>query len=177
MKPDPTETELLRLAQQLDDGRAVDWEAPRSDDPALAAGIRGLREIELLAAALGRDPDPLDPSARAAWLDPGAMLGRYPIEREAGRGGMGVVYLAHDDVLDRPVALKLLPAELARAPERTARFAREAKLLASLNHPNVATIHGFEEDGRGLRFLVLEWVAGETLATRLARGALGWRGP
>src|SRR5215470_5866658 len=88
---------------------------------------------------------------------------------------MGVVYLARDPVLDRPVALKLLPPDVARSPERLGRFTREAKLLASLNHPTVATIYAIEEDGRGLRFLALEWVAGETLAARLQRGALPWR--
>src|SRR5262249_3910808 len=98
-----------------------------------------------------------------------------PIEREAGRGGMGIVYLARDPVLDRPVALKLLPPELARAPQRLERFTREAQLLASLNHPNVATIYGLGEDARRLRFLALEWVAGESLAARLTRGALAWR--
>src|SRR5262245_30329453 len=128
MKPDDaTDQELLRLAQDLDEGRAVEWKTSGSTDPALIAGIEGLKEIEALSAALGREPEPLDTPARErAWLNPGATLGRYPVEREAGRGGMGVVYLARDPVLDRPVALKLLPADVARAPERLERFTREA---------------------------------------------------
>jgi serine/threonine protein kinase len=175
MKPDKTDRELLRLAQELDDGRLVDWTGRDSSDPALAAGIRGLRDLEVLAEALGRDPERSGPDAPGrAWLEPGSILGRYPVECEAGRGGMGVVYLARDPVLDRPVALKLLPPDVARTPERLTRFTGEAKLLASLNHPNVATIHGLEESA-GHRFLVLEWVPGETLEARLRRGPLPWR--
>ena len=98
-------------------------------------------------------------------------IGVYPIERELGRGGMGVVYLGRDPRLDRPVAIKVLPEAFALDPERLARFEREARLLASLRHPNIAGIYGLEEaDGR--RFLALEYVEGETLAERLARGAL-----
>jgi eukaryotic-like serine/threonine-protein kinase len=100
-----------------------------------------------------------------------SRLGPYPIEREIGRGGMGVVYLGRDTKLNRPVAIKVLPDLFARDPERLARFEREARLLASLNHPNIAGIYGLEE-ADGVRFLVLEYVAGETLADRLARGPL-----
>jgi Tol biopolymer transport system component len=84
---------------------------------------------------------------------------------------MGVVYLARDARLDRGVAIKALPQEFAADAERLARFTREAKLLASLNHPNIASIFGLEEAG-GARYLVLEYVAGDNLADRLARGAL-----
>ncbi len=99
------------------------------------------------------------------------QIGPYRIERELGRGGMGVVYLARDTKLDRNVAIKVLPEELTRDTERVLRFEREAKLLASLNHSNVAAIHGFEEcDGK--KFLVLEYVEGETLAARIKRGVL-----
>ncbi len=103
---------------------------------------------------------------------PPQTLGHYVIEGELGRGGMGVVYLARDRKLDRPVAIKTLPAELARDPEQLARFEREAKLLASLNHPNIATIHGLEEAPDATRYLILERVEGETLADRLRRGRL-----
>ncbi len=98
-------------------------------------------------------------------------IGPYKILREIGRGGMGVVYLARDTKLDRDVAIKVLPEAFARDKERLLRFEREAKLLASLNHTNVAAIHGFEEcDGK--KFLVLEYVEGETLAQRLKSGSL-----
>jgi len=98
-------------------------------------------------------------------------IGPYKIKRELGRGGMGVVYLGHDTRLDRDVAIKALPEHLAKDPDRLARFEREAKTLAQLNHPNVAGIHGIEEH-EGARYLVLEYVEGETLADRLDRGAL-----
>jgi Tol biopolymer transport system component/predicted Ser/Thr protein kinase len=99
------------------------------------------------------------------------QIGIYTIEREVGRGGMGVVYLGMDPKLRRPVAIKVLPDAFAKDPERLARFEREARLLATLTHPNVAGIYGLEEaDGR--RFLALEYVEGETLAERLERGPL-----
>jgi serine/threonine protein kinase/Tol biopolymer transport system component len=100
-----------------------------------------------------------------------ATIGPFKIERELGRGGMGVVYLATDTRLDRQVAIKALPADLAADPDRLARFQREAKLLASLNHPNVGGIHGFEQ-ADGHQYLVLEYIDGETLADRLAEGPI-----
>ena len=99
------------------------------------------------------------------------QIGPYRLDAEIGRGGMGVVYRAHDTRLDRKVAIKALPDHLAEDPDRLARFEREARLLASLNHPNVAGIHGVEEH-EGRRYLVLEYVEGDTLAQRLDRGAL-----
>ena len=104
-------------------------------------------------------------------LAPGTSIGPYSIVREIGRGGMGVVYLARDPRLDRDVAIKALPEHLAQDPERLARFQSEARILAQLNNPGVAGIHGIEEiDGR--HFLILEYVEGESLAERLDRGAL-----
>jgi serine/threonine protein kinase len=82
---------------------------------------------------------------------------------------MGEVYLARDTKLDRDVAIKVLPAAMTRDAERVARFEREAKLLASLNHPNIAAIHGFDESD-GTRFLVMEYVEGETLGSHLKNG-------
>ena len=87
---------------------------------------------------------------------------------------MGEVWRARDTKLGREVAIKTLPNEFAQDGDRLARFEREAKLLASLNHPNIASIHGFDEDN-GTYFLVLELVEGDTLADRLKRGALRFR--
>ncbi len=104
-------------------------------------------------------------------LTPGSRLGTYEIVSPLGAGGMGEVFRARDTRLGREVAIKALPEEFARDPERLARFEREAKLLASLNHRNVAGIHGLEVvDER--RYLVLEFVDGETLAARILRGAI-----
>ena len=98
-------------------------------------------------------------------------IGPYELIREIGRGGMGVVYLARDTRLDRNVAIKALPETLARDADRLARFEREAKLLAALNHAHIATIYGLEE-AEGNQYLILEYVEGETLAERLERGAI-----
>src|SRR5438876_1584737 len=111
------------------------------------------------------------PCYRAAPMTAPQRIGPYPIERELGRGGMGIVYLGRDARLDRPVAIKVLPEAFAADAERLARFEREAKLLASLHHPNIAGIYGLEESD-GQRFLVLEYVEGETLAERIARSRI-----
>ncbi|MBK8167556.1 MAG: serine/threonine-protein kinase [bacterium] len=102
---------------------------------------------------------------------PGERVAHYEIIGPIGRGGMGEVYLARDTRLDREVALKVLPADLQADPERLARFRREAKVLASLNHTNIAAIHGLEQDGERL-VLAMELAPGETLEARLARGAM-----
>src|SRR6266446_7075141 len=102
----------------------------------------------------------------------GDRLGPYVVARRLGEGGMGEVYLARDTRLEREVALKLLPPELAGDPERLAQFRQEALTLASLNHPNIATIYGFEEPEPGSVFLALELVDGETLADRITRKPL-----
>ena len=126
-------------------------------------------------------------------LNIGARLGPYEITAKIGEGGMGEVYRARDTKLDRDVALKVLPQAFTNDPRRLARFEREAKVLASLNHTNIAAIHGFEEglltdpsdtarDGsispvrtsglRSVRALVLELVEGPTLAERIAEGPI-----
>jgi serine/threonine protein kinase len=87
----------------------------------------------------------------------GKTLGHYQISFQLGKGGMGEVYQAKDQKLGRDVAIKVLPDEFAKDADRVARFQREAKLLASLNHPNIASIYGLEESG-GPNFLVLELV-------------------
>ncbi len=104
-------------------------------------------------------------------LASGTTLGPYEIVAPLGAGGMGEVYRARDTKLDRDVAIKVLPETFARDPERVARFQREAKVLASLNHPNIAAIYGFEEAEKK-SFLVMELVEGETLAERLRSGAM-----
>jgi serine/threonine protein kinase len=100
-----------------------------------------------------------------------ATIGVYPVERELGRGGMGVVYLARDPRLGRQVAIKVLPSAFAADPIRMTRFEREARTLASMNHRNVAMIYGLDQSPEGI-LLVLEYVPGITLSSRLARGAL-----
>ena len=101
----------------------------------------------------------------------GQTISHYKITEKIGQGGMGEVYRATDTKLDRDVALKVLPEAFASDQQRMARFAREAKVLASLNHPNIATIHGLEE-ADGKQALVLELVEGEDLAERIHRGAI-----
>src|SRR5215471_15281794 len=101
----------------------------------------------------------------------GEALGHYRISSLLGKGGMGEVYQAHDQNLGRDVAIKVLPVEFAKDTERVSRLQREAKLLASLNHPGIAAIYGLEEAG-GTNFLVLELVEGETLADHIRRGPI-----
>src|SRR6201998_4319370 len=101
-------------------------------------------------------------------LAAGTTLASYEITGAIGAGGMGEVYQAHDTKLGRDVAIKVLPEAFAHDPERLSRFQREAKMLASLNHPNIATIHGLEQSN-GTHFLIMELVAGETLAERIKR--------
>jgi eukaryotic-like serine/threonine-protein kinase len=109
-------------------------------------------------------------------LAPGSRLGVYEVTALIGRGGMGEVYRAHDPRLDRDVAIKVLPESTDSSPESAVRFEREARVLASLNHPHIAAIYGLEEtrgpEGSPIRALVLELVAGPTLADRLTPGSL-----
>src|SRR5213592_2675473 len=105
-------------------------------------------------------------------LAAGTRLGPYEILAPLGAGGMGEVYRARDTRLSRDVALKVLPTAMANDAERMARFQREAQTLASLNHPNIASIYGLEESG-GVRALVMELVEGPTLAERIATRARG----
>jgi serine/threonine-protein kinase len=101
----------------------------------------------------------------------GTTLSHYRITDKLGEGGMGEVYRAHDERLDRDVAIKVLPEAVAKDADRLARFEREAKLLASLSHQNIATLHGLEEHD-GQRFLVMELADGETLADRIKKGPI-----
>ena len=104
-------------------------------------------------------------------LKEGTKLGRYEIRSLLGAGGMGEVYRAYDPKIGREVAVKVLPRLFTLDSERLTRFEREARILAALNHPNIATIYGIEELG-GMRALVLELVEGQTLADRLATGPI-----
>ncbi len=104
-------------------------------------------------------------------LNVGDRLGHYDVTTLIGEGGMGQVWQATDTQLNRDVALKILPDAFAADPDRLARFKREAQILASLNHPNIAAIYGIEE-ADGTRALVLELVEGPTLADRIAHGAM-----
>src|SRR6202049_860 len=101
----------------------------------------------------------------------GTRLAHYEITSQLGTGGMGEVYQATDSKLGRSVAIKLLPEAFTHDIDRAARFEREARVLASLNHPNIAAIYGIEEAG-GRKFLVMELVPGETLAERIKRGPI-----
>ena len=104
-------------------------------------------------------------------IEAGQKLSHYEIVEPIGKGGMGEVYRAKDSKLGRDVAIKVLPDEFAQDEERLRRFQREAKVLASLNHPNIAAIYGLEQSGE-THYLVLELVPGETLAERIARGPI-----
>lgn len=128
--------------------------APRHGTAASSAGDEPTTAIGLSAASAFR-------------------IGPYEIERELGRGGMGVVYLARDPRLDRRVALKGITETFAADAELMARFQREARTLAALNHPHIAAIYGLEEHQRAT-YLVLELVEGPTLSDRLKTGAMAW---
>src|SRR6266704_4415808 len=101
-------------------------------------------------------------------LPPGTHLGRYEIRSKIGEGGMGEVYLARDTKLDRKVALKILPPELAANQDRMRRFVQEAKAAATLNHPNIAHIYEIGESD-GTNFIAMEFVEGETLHAQIHR--------
>src|SRR5262247_4501507 len=101
----------------------------------------------------------------------GTQLGSHEVTALLGKGGMGEVYRARDLKLKREVAIKILPEEFAQDADRVSRFEREAEVLASLNHPNIAAIHDLAE-ANGSRYLVLELVEGETLADRIVRGPI-----
>lgn len=130
-----------------------------------------LDDLRGLLAAHDRFPDALVLEApRVHGKVPPARIGPYAIDEEIGRGGMGVVYRGEDPRLRRTVAIKLLPEGLADRPDLRDRLQREARLLAALNHPAIATIHSLE-DADGTHFLTMEYISGESLAERLARAS------
>jgi serine/threonine protein kinase/Tol biopolymer transport system component len=153
--------------------RSAFLQAACGGDDDLRAAVESLLRYEPQAGGFLARPPGMDDDAPAA--DHGSMidrqLGPYTILALLGAGGMGEVYRARDTKLGREVALKILPPHLTAEPERRARFAREARLLATLNHPHIGAIYGLEESD-GITALVLELVEGETLADRLTRGPL-----
>ena len=137
----------------------------RSCSPGLAERQTAPKPLQPIA---GSPIASLAERARVALL-PGARIGPYEVLAPLGVGGMGEVYRARDTKLERDVALKVLPDTFALDPDRLARFKREAQVLASLNHPHIGAIYGFEDSGE-THALVLELVEGDTLADRIAAG-------
>jgi serine/threonine protein kinase/Tol biopolymer transport system component len=160
-----TRADITRLQGTNTDRRVIRREAPEQVDEAEqgahSAPEHGRQGRATAAIAV----------SWASVTDIPAQIGPYQVVREIGRGGMGVVYLARDTKLDRDVAIKALPDDWAADADRLARFEREARSLAQLNHPNIAGIYGVEEQN-DRRFLILEYVEGETLADRLGAGPI-----
>ncbi len=134
--------------------------------------LQDLQEIDSLFDSLFHaDASDLDSTAVTPELV-GRKLASFEVEKIIGRGGMGVVYLARDTKLKRHVAIKSLPPGILADPVTQSRFRREAEVLASLNHPNIAVIYDIIEDGSQVAYLILEYVPGESLAARIAKGSL-----
>ena len=141
-------------------------------DEGLRQEVESLLEYEPASARFLERPAAgvaADAASETSMID--RQIGPYTITAPLGAGGMGEVYRARDSKLGRDVAIKILPSHFTADPERRARFAREARLLATLNHPHIGAIYGLEE-ADGVSALVLELVEGQTLADRLERGAL-----
>lgn len=179
MKPDrskKTEEICRALLEQPQENQAAFLRQACGDDDDLRREVESMAETRRATAFVPAKPG-VDPLGLATQGKPGqsslvgTRLGLYEVEELIGAGGMGEVYRARDQKLRRAVALKMLPASSSFDPERLARLEREARMLAALNHSNIATIHGLEES-EGTRFLVLELVEGETLAERLQRGRI-----
>jgi serine/threonine-protein kinase len=168
-----------RLEEAFEGARALALDARPAYLAKVCNGDEALRhEVERLlahndqaASFLETPAMPFDDSDSLARRLEGQSIGPYQISALIGTGGMGEVYRAHDTKLNRLVALKVLPERFALDPDRSARFTREAHLLAALNHPNIADIYGLEESN-GAQALVLELVDGPTLADRIAHGPI-----
>lgn len=139
-------------------------------DSQLRAEVQSLLDAVPGADSFLEDP----PVSVASSLKPGQKIGHFEIIGAVGRGGMGEVWKARDLRLKRDVAIKVLPADLVRDPDRIARFEREARAASALNHPNIVSVHEIGNDG-GVSFIVSELVDGETLARVIERGALPLR--
>ena len=141
-------------------------------EPDLRQRIASLTQVDSLFDAL-RGSDPSDFQGQAAPLDlVSHQIGGFKVVEVIGQGGMGIVYKAQDIRLDRLVAIKTMPEHILTDEAAQARFRREATLLASLNHPNIAVIHDIIEQDDGTRYLILEYIPGETLAARIGREPL-----
>jgi serine/threonine protein kinase len=167
-----------RLKEAFEGARALALDARSAYLAEVCNGDEALRhEVELLLAHYDQAGSFLQaPAMRSGESAParsleGQYIGAYQISTLIGTGGMGEVYSARDTKLNRLVAIKILLPALANDPDRLARFSREAQLLASLNHPNIAHIHGFENAG-DLHALIMELIEGPTLADRIAHGAM-----
>ncbi|MBN2316039.1 MAG: serine/threonine-protein kinase [Sedimentisphaerales bacterium] len=134
--------------------------------------VQSFRKIDALFDSLMQSGENEFVNTTAGQDLVGQRVGSFEIVEMIGKGGMGVVYLARDSKLDRLVAVKRLPAELQASSTARTRFTREAKLLASLSHPNIGVIHDIIEPAEGSAYLVLEYIPGETLAERIARESL-----
>jgi eukaryotic-like serine/threonine-protein kinase len=158
---------VLAAALEREPGERAVYLDKACADPSLR------REVESLIAAheQGESSFMEQPAIEGGALKTGTRLGVYEILAALGRGGMGEVYEARDTKLGRNVAIKVLPTIFMNEPQRLARFQREARMLASLNHPNIATIYGLEQY-ESVHYLIMELVRGETLAKRLGAGAL-----
>jgi len=167
-----------RLKEVFEGARALASDARPAYLAAACHGDEALRQaVETLLASHDRatsfleTPAVLFDDTNSTKSLEGRCIGSYQLSARIGTGGMGEVYRARDTKLNRDVAIKVLLPEVANDPGRLARFSREAQLLASLNHPHIAQIHGLEDAG-GLHALVMEMVEGPTLADRIARGAI-----
>ena len=164
-----------RALERRPEERAAFLAQASDGDEALRQEVESLLECEPVSARFLETPAAVAATDLAGTSDESHMIGRqlgpYAIVAPLGAGGMGEVYRARDTKLGRDVAIKILPSHFTADPERRARFAREAHLLATLNHPHIGAIYGLEETD-GLTALVLELVEGPTLADRLARGPL-----
>jgi eukaryotic-like serine/threonine-protein kinase len=159
---EPGRQKLLRLLLETE----LEWRREKLQEQPTESEYR--QRFPANVAALAGLFDGIE---RVATLAPGMRLGAHEIVRLLGEGGMGRVYLAYDSNLGRQVALKVLQPRIAQDPEWVARFNREARLLASMKHPNIAPLHNLEEVG-GIRFLVMEFVEGPTLDERIKQGPL-----
>jgi eukaryotic-like serine/threonine-protein kinase len=164
-----------RALQCAPDERRAFLEKVCEGDHALLEEVESLLRYESAAARFLEAPAAVMAGDLARTSDRSQMIGRqlgpYTFVAPLGAGGMGEVYRAHDSTLGRDVAIKILPSHFTTDPERRSRFAREARLLATLNHPHIGAIYGLE-DIDGMTALILELVEGPTLADRLARGPL-----